>query len=111
MKFVYFITEVGADIPVKIGVTNDAYSRIAGLSTGNYRGLEIKWHWHPHKDAEKDEKKIHEILAKHRIRGEWFNIHWEDALEELDEYYSNNDETVGVLDDELCRQALEKLAL
>lgn len=57
-------------LPVKVGYTEaDPYQRLASLQTGSFRPLEVLAqapgsYW--------DEMRLHERLAAHRVRGEWF---------------------------------------
>lgn len=68
---VYFITEKGrTDGPVKIGVTADLTKRLNGLQTGHHRELQVIATLEGGRETE---AYLHEMLARWRIRGEWYS--------------------------------------
>ena len=66
---------------IKIGITNNIKKRVSTLNTGNTEDLcvlgAIKYN--TRKEAIDTEKKLHEQFAGRRIRGEWFDIKYEDV--------------------------------
>jgi hypothetical protein len=65
------------DGPVKIGLNSAGASRTgrAGLSTGNWRKLEVLHREHmPFEDLRWTEWIIHEHLTPWHVHGEWFNV-------------------------------------
>ena len=67
---VYFITCRTTGM-VKIGCALDPFERLKGLQTGSPTKLKIEALL---KGSMKREKELHTLLAKHRVRGEWFRI-------------------------------------
>lgn len=67
---VYFITcrQTGM---VKIGCAYDPFDRLRTLQIGSPTKLKIEALL---KGSNKREREIHKLLAKHRVRGEWFRI-------------------------------------
>jgi hypothetical protein len=65
---VYFI-QAGKDHPIKIGMTNNAQSRLKNLQVGHYDKLRII---HTITGGRKEEAALHEKFAHLRIQGEWF---------------------------------------
>jgi hypothetical protein len=67
---VYFITarEVGM---VKIGCAYDPFDRLKGLQCGCPNKLTLEAFV---KGSHKREREIHQLLKKHRVRGEWFTL-------------------------------------
>ena len=75
--FIYFIAEKdedGGDISIKIGYSSKPSRRKRSLQTGNSKKL-VTLLTIPGTEAQ--EKSLHAILSKHRIRGELFNPHAE----------------------------------
>lgn len=67
---VYFVTEKGTSSgPVKIGVTIELEKRLSSLQTGHHQELEVIASLEGGRETE---AYLHESLAAHRIRGEWF---------------------------------------
>lgn len=65
---VYFIQD-GDDGPIKIGFSKTPQVRIAAIQVNHAREIKIL----AITDGEReDERKIHQSLANHHIRGEWF---------------------------------------
>ena len=56
--------------PVKIGMTHDPLSRLAGLQDGNPHRLVIRAIMLGWGDTE---RRIHRLWKDHRLRGEWFD--------------------------------------
>jgi hypothetical protein len=67
---VYFITcrQTGM---VKIGCAYDPFDRLKTLQSGSPTKLKIEALL---KGSYKRERELHKLLAKHRVRGEWFRI-------------------------------------
>jgi excisionase family DNA binding protein len=69
---IYFI-QAGDAGPIKIGYTlNSVANRLAGIQTGNHEELRIIGVM---PGGRATEAEIHEQIAQHRIRGEWFHPH------------------------------------
>lgn len=64
----------------KIGVANDVESRLAQLSTGNPFLLEVEIVYE-FDNAEIVERVIHQKLKNKRVRGEWFELSYDDTTE------------------------------
>ena len=61
----------------KIGVANDVETRLAQLSTGNPYPLEVEVIYQ-FENAEVVERAIHQKYKTKRVRGEWFNLDYDD---------------------------------
>lgn len=68
---VYFIQE-GLGGPIKIGVTGNPKVRRSGLQIGNPTRLHLLDAFPAQPEVE---QYLHERLARHHIRGEWFRPH------------------------------------
>lgn len=68
---VYFVSEFGAEGPVKIGHTTDIRRRLRGLQTSNALELEVLC-VAPCLEPENLERAIHYRLSTSRLQGEWF---------------------------------------
>lgn len=79
--YLMFFGDKGTATYMKIGISKDPSSRLAGLSTGN--PLEPQWifafPFKDRKDAAKAEKTLHNFHSERRASGEWFRI---DACQE-----------------------------
>jgi len=64
----------------KIGVANDVESRLAQLSTGNPFPLEVETIYE-FENAEIVERAVHQKLKSKRVRGEWFELTYDDTVE------------------------------
>lgn len=64
----------------KIGVAADVESRLAQLSTGNPFPLEVETVY-TFDNAEVVERAIHQKLKSKRVRGEWFELSYDDTVE------------------------------
>jgi Meiotically Up-regulated Gene 113 (MUG113) protein len=64
----YFI-QAGEDGPIKIGLADRPFERLASLQTANYEELRLLAHV-PVEPLE--ERFYHEVMEPYRIRGEWF---------------------------------------
>ena len=62
-------------MPVKVGVSNNPDRRMITMQTGNSRKLELIAKMGPFskKQAFSQESRIHRILGRGRITGEWFD--------------------------------------
>lgn len=65
---IYFI-QWGKGGPIKIGRARDLYRRLSELQIACFVDLRVLYHFQGHPDVELS---FHEILAPHRLRGEWF---------------------------------------
>jgi predicted GIY-YIG superfamily endonuclease len=74
---VYFITCRKTGM-VKIGCAYDPFARLKTLQSGSPTKLKIEALL---KGSHKRERELHKLLAKHRVRGEWFRIC--DAIEAI----------------------------
>jgi hypothetical protein len=73
-----------SDNPVKIGVADDMDARLAGLQCGCPELLIVHYTLAvPFKVAHAVETACHKHFAEHHRRGEWFNVHKDDAIEAL----------------------------
>lgn len=77
--YVYIIAHEesgGAVGPVKVGVASDPRTRLKGLQTGNPRPLVLAAIFGtPNRSiALALETAFHEVMADHRLSGEWFNL-------------------------------------
>jgi len=77
LGWVYFIINP-QDEAVKIGFTTKRTERLICLQTGSHRKLHMECTFPAREIAE---RMLHKRFAKHRIRGEWFDLVWE--MEEL----------------------------
>lgn len=99
--------ECGALYPVKIGFTkSDPEGRLGNLQNGSPYGLSLEG---VIEGELRHEQRIHELLAKHHIRGEWFHGRAAiDFFEYIDEWISGMFWTLrasdqGALDDIVLR--------
>ncbi len=78
-----FIYVIGPEKgPQKIGITNNLKNRLRAIQTGNPDVLSVQ-HFEEI-DASRVrllEKKIHEELSYKRLKGEWFNLTVEEAID------------------------------
>ena len=65
---IYFIQSTGDGL-VKIGMTRDLAGRLRTLQTGHPHHLQIIGFM---PGGRLEERHLHELLAEHRVRGEWF---------------------------------------
>ena len=78
MQFVYII-QAGNTNLYKIGYTNNPERRIKGLQTGNPQSLRFVTIYETPNPREL-ERKIHDIVAREKMVGEWFEIDHVDSL-------------------------------
>jgi hypothetical protein len=71
--------------PVKVGVSVDCHSRLAGIQTGNWNDLYVlKTVWTDSvKSARTLERETHRALQRHHLSGEWFDVEADEALESV----------------------------
>jgi len=71
---------------VKIGVSRDPYSRIREMQTGHPNQLTLRWSTKTdcRRAAYSLERRLHNRLRRHKVRGEWFEM---EVLEVLRERY------------------------
>lgn len=66
---------------MKIGRAFDADSRHNGYQTGSpYRDYELAFVGDYFEDCVAQEKRVHAMLAEHRLQGEWFAVSLEQAI-------------------------------
>lgn len=70
--FVYAITNMSGQ--VKIGVSIDPLARLAQLQTASHAPLTLAYAGISPSTGYEIEARAHEVLGKHRMQGEWFNI-------------------------------------
>lgn len=70
MSYVYAISR--ADGPIKIGFTTQPRRRRSGLDTASPAKLDLLFFV---EGSRAHERHLHQVLAAHRIRGEWFSPH------------------------------------
>jgi hypothetical protein len=82
---IYLITPEGK-WPVKIGISEDAASRINSLQTSHWHQMRIASYWicENKNQARKLEASVHISLKNHRLMGEWFDIKLHQAFEVLE---------------------------
>lgn len=67
--YVYFVQR-GTDGPIKIGWSVNPRKRLSSLRSASAESLTLlKVEW----TSRKRERQLHELLAEHRITGEWFH--------------------------------------
>lgn len=71
--------------PVKIGYARNVESRLGNLQTGTHEELRI---WYQAEsltlpEAKRIEREVHKELRSFWIRGEWFDVHLEDAAKSV----------------------------
>jgi predicted GIY-YIG superfamily endonuclease len=75
LHYVYVCSESGSR-RIKIGVSNDVKRRLEELQTGNAHSIEL-WFLLPfqrREDADQVERYLHDLYAKYRVSGEWFDL-------------------------------------
>ena len=79
--FIYIIKSLADDGPIKIGKSNDPQKRLSTLQCAHPKKLELikKYHFKSSSYTNKIEKKLHRMLKKYHVGGEWFSG---DALKE-----------------------------
>lgn len=91
--WLYIVTEINRDCPVKIGYTSkDPDTRLQGIdSTGNHIELVVRKRYLVKNPYDK-EQEIHKLLHAERIRPdrEWFNCSLEDAHDLITGLYNNS---------------------
>lgn len=83
-----FVYAIGSeDGPVKVGITNNLFSRLRSLQNGSATKLELIWVCtaHNRQEAIDQERWFHTSHVGCRLEGEWFNITAEEAVESLDD--------------------------
>lgn len=76
MKFLYILNCIGTDYR-KIGITDNPNKRLCELQVGCPFELQIE-RLYVYKNSKRLEYILHNALAIHNVRGEWFNISLED---------------------------------
>ena len=69
-RFVYVI--LCADF-VKIGIARNPESRLGNMQVGCPLGMKLIAKY-PSPNAKRDERRLHDLLVKFSVRGEWFKI-------------------------------------
>ncbi len=69
--YVYF-AQMENTGPIKIGFSNDPYSRIANLNTSSPYPIKLLYFTPACRD---DEKELHRVYYRYNIRNEWFHPH------------------------------------
>lgn len=87
--FVYVIgySKLG---PVKVGITHNPYKRLQQLQTAHHEPLKF-FHcefMEDRKQALAVEEKFHSIEDEFRLKGEWFSLAPDSAIENLKDYLS-----------------------
>lgn len=74
--YVYVVGLRGASTPIKVGVASNVEIRLSTLQVGNHLELELKYahECSGQAVAEKLERRIHQLLQKQHLRGEWFTV-------------------------------------
>lgn len=82
-SFVYVIGY--ANCPVKVGITHSPQQRLANLQTACPMTLTLHHVYGlPHVAAPEVERACHEELKANRLRGEWFNVTAEQAIDVIE---------------------------
>ena len=76
MKYLYVI--LAGKSSVKIGIATNPESRCSELQTGNAEKLHILTTIGPHGCVPHLERFAHQVLAPHRLKGEWFK--WNETV-------------------------------
>lgn len=109
----------GSDM-TKVGISNSPKFRRTALAPES-PGLALVYSAYPgDKNAPKLERRAHELLSAHRIRGEWFNVGEKDAIDAIAkaaaelgmDLVPHKDRRIPILmrTDDALKAALEKLA-
>ena len=79
--FVYIMAPTKAQRPVKVGISNDPWKRLASVQTGSPIKLEVVeiYGCESRDEATALERKFHDHHRAVRLSGEWFNITADDA--------------------------------
>lgn len=78
----YVISNINKN-PVKIGFAKDVKKRLRELQTGSSEQLYVYYSEEYKNDIKKLEKLVHKNISRYRIKGEWFSIDVDDAINEL----------------------------
>src|SRR5258708_34618989 len=70
-RYIYMVSAGSAHSAIKIGISKNPWARIVELQTGYPDKLSIVATFKTKKTSETD---IHDMLAKHRRQGEWFDL-------------------------------------
>lgn len=68
-RWVYLVAS--PDDLVKLGISKDPDARLASLQSGHHASL---WLLATIAGRQEDESTLHRLIAKYRVRGEWFRI-------------------------------------
>ena len=79
----------GDKAPFKIGIATNLSARFRGIQTGNHLSLSVlkAWVFPAKKSAQGAEMRIHEELARFRVRGEWFFHNIDTAIVCIDKIF------------------------
>jgi hypothetical protein len=109
--YIYLIahqTETGIVGPVKIGISKTLSGRLSQLQTGNPRKVVVAMYLPlPNREmAAIFESAFHEVMAKHRMEGEWFDMSPYSALIALTQNVRSGLQHFLGDDEELLEEAL-----
>lgn len=100
----YVYVLLANDNTVKIGVTMNPYKRISQIETASGKEIVDWFISEPCLNYTAIESKLHRYFSDARLKGEWFNIKYNDAIKELKnmnfesvDYYDVEDEIIGVV--------------
>ena len=96
MTYIYVIA--GEDKSrVKIGISDNPAERVNQLQTGNAENLELYFSEEvdTRRKAELLERKIHDTLRVQRVKGEWFSIDIDTAIQEVQYHYIRWNDELG----------------
>lgn len=91
--------------PVKIGISRSPYRRRSGVQSGQWNELKIFGlrYFRDHAVASSVEKRAHEMAGEKRVRGEWFNLEPQEALDIVEfAALATNSEILGVVTAEMA---------
>lgn len=100
----YVYVLLANDNTVKMGVTTNPYKRISQIETASGKEI-IDWYVsEPCVNYIDIEKKLHNYFAKTRLKGEWFDVQYNDAVNKLStmkykllDYRSIDDEIISAV--------------
>ena len=79
---VYVVARDGKRWPAKIGSTQNMKTRLAALQGGNHEHLVVVWQMRIPNAGELEREVLFDLRSR-RIRGEWFDVTQDEAIEAL----------------------------
>jgi hypothetical protein len=82
--FIMFIYVIGTDTQQKIGISQNPQKRVKQLQTGNHSNLTLHHTIEvPDHRAEVIERHMHKEMSHKKLKGEWFNMTKDEAVDYL----------------------------